>query len=686
MPFVPDKPVKSRFTPDAATPPVRPAVAPTSLGQKGVGLAETVGQFASGALAMPVAGIAGTLTTIPEAFGIAKPGASADVIRNVQEYLTYHPQTKAGREISGAVSKPFELQAEGGDIVGQAVSDTTGSPMLGAMVNSALVSAPAIMGARMQATPKSPRSLAADQFASQRQAPVARSPMEVAESLGLRISPHSAKHTPNSGGNPGVLSQAVDAVGGERSNIMNARHNAQQGNAIAANEIGLPMDTPLNASSFAKAKQPHIAVYERVREATMQPDKVDQAFINDVMTAGRGTESVLPLPSSVEVAQKAVLRPMSGGELIDTISDLRQKGYKNISVLDNSDANALGNAQVDIANALEKRLDRRVQAEAPALAGDYQRARIGFAKIATVENAMDGTTLSVSKLGRIAKKNDGVEGPLRALAEVGDIFPNEFGSGTRRIQDVSNLQLGSSILGTRHLAAALSSKTRGEAAIPQVGREGPLSYFYRDNGPSGIPERSPMNDPFGPWGGGGRLLPNPRDMQINALSESLSEFDRASRPWGDSRVAPPSVPRLPAPDTPLAGGSSYSPGPLPSIAERPFDALSHPGSSTLMPEPQQLALAEAIRRQAASADGIPFENVLVEPTKRRAFPIVAGERQRGIVQGEKVGPGAERMKSTPGAEDRGMALELALQGKKIPQHMRTALSRAIRDSDKKGKK
>lgn len=657
--------------------------APRTIGQVGLGAAETGAQFATGALAMPLAGIAGGLTTIPEGLGLVKPGTSADVVQRTQSALTYQPTTEAGQDISAVVSKPFQMVAEGGDIIGQRVADATGSPMAGAMTNSLLVNAPTLVGARMAATPKTPRQAAADQFASQPQSAPARTPMEVAESLGLRISPHSAKHTPNSGGSPSRLAQVGDAIAGERSNILNARHNAQQANKIGALEIGLPDDVPLNANAFAQAKKPHIAVYQQVREATNRAMPPDQTYVTDVMSAGRGTESVLPLPKSVETAQQSVLRPMTGGELIDTISDLRQKGYKNINALDNSDANALGNAQLDIANALERQLDRRVKAEAPALSGDYQRARVGFAKIATVENSMEGTTLSVSKLGRIAKKNKGVDGALRALAETGEIFPNEFGIGTRRIQDVSNLQLGSSILGTRHAAAWLTGKTRGEAAMPQVGKEGPLSYYYRDKGPSGIPERGPINDPAGPWGGGARLLPNPKDMPINALAEALGEFDRARRPWGDSRVAPPSVPRLPAPGQALEGGTGYRPtGPMP-LTERPFDALSHPGSANAMPEPQQLALADALRQSATQADGIPFENVLIEPVAKRTFPTVAGQRGRGVKQGEAVGPGVEKMKPAPGAKERGMALELALQGKKIPPHMRTALARAIQDLDKK---
>lgn len=189
------------------------------------------------------------------------------------------------------------------------------------------------------------------------------------------------------------------------------------------------------------------------------------------------------------------------------------------------------------------------------------------------------------------------------------------------------------------------------------------------------PKQKPIDDPS-------RLLPRPSDMAVEVPSATVVG-ERAARPWGDSRVAPPFVPRLPSPDQPLSGGTGYRPtGPMP-LTEKPFDALSHPGSASTMPEPQQLALADALRQSAAQADGIPFENVLIEPVAKRTFPTVAGQRGRGVKQGEAVGPGVEKMKPAPGAKERGMALELALQGKKIPPHMRTALARAIQDLDKK---
>lgn len=94
--------------------------------------------MATGAVATPVAGLAGLAST---------PFATdpAAVIRRVQEALTYSPRTQGGQQVAGVVAYPFEKLAQGADAAGEFVRRTTGSPLLATGVNTAIQAAPALL-------------------------------------------------------------------------------------------------------------------------------------------------------------------------------------------------------------------------------------------------------------------------------------------------------------------------------------------------------------------------------------------------------------------------------------------------------------------------------------------------------------------------------------------------------------
>lgn len=94
---------------------------------------ENLLNLGSGAIAAPIAGIAGILS-----------GGDADVVRGVQGALTYEPRTRGGKALNRAISYVPQKIAEGSDAAGQKVSELTGSPALGAATNVALQSAPAL--------------------------------------------------------------------------------------------------------------------------------------------------------------------------------------------------------------------------------------------------------------------------------------------------------------------------------------------------------------------------------------------------------------------------------------------------------------------------------------------------------------------------------------------------------------
>jgi hypothetical protein len=102
---------------------------------------ETAAEMATSTYGVPVSGLAG-LFALP--FGI---DASADVMDRVQKMLVYKPQTGAGQELSTSVAYPFTKLEGVAETVSQPIAEE-GHPELAAIVHSAIVGAPAVLGAR----------------------------------------------------------------------------------------------------------------------------------------------------------------------------------------------------------------------------------------------------------------------------------------------------------------------------------------------------------------------------------------------------------------------------------------------------------------------------------------------------------------------------------------------------------
>lgn len=107
---------------------------------KGVGADEAALSLGSSAIATPVAGIAG-LVSAP----FVGAGKAADIVKKVQGAFTYEPRTDAGKAALDLVSKPAQWLGEGADKAGQVASDVTGSPAVGAAVNTGIQALPAVL-------------------------------------------------------------------------------------------------------------------------------------------------------------------------------------------------------------------------------------------------------------------------------------------------------------------------------------------------------------------------------------------------------------------------------------------------------------------------------------------------------------------------------------------------------------
>lgn len=99
---------------------------------------EAAAALVTGAAATPIAGLAGLFAT-------PFTDDAGGVVERVQGALTYQPRTQAGQRVTAGAAAPFEKLAEGADVAGGAVARVTGSPAVGAAVNTAIQSAPALL-------------------------------------------------------------------------------------------------------------------------------------------------------------------------------------------------------------------------------------------------------------------------------------------------------------------------------------------------------------------------------------------------------------------------------------------------------------------------------------------------------------------------------------------------------------
>jgi hypothetical protein len=116
--------------------------------------------LATGALAGPASGLAG----IAGAMLPGPPGQGARWAHKVGDRMTYEPRTTGGRNAMEAISYPFRKFGEAADYAGGKAAEVTGSPAVGAGVNTAIQALPQLAGARGASMLKKPpaRELAPD--------------------------------------------------------------------------------------------------------------------------------------------------------------------------------------------------------------------------------------------------------------------------------------------------------------------------------------------------------------------------------------------------------------------------------------------------------------------------------------------------------------------------------------------
>lgn len=337
------------------------------------GPAEAALQLGTGAIATPLAGLAGLAT-----------GGNAQTVENVQNALTYQPRTQAGQGVSGLIAKPFQWLAEKADTVGQKASDATGSPAIGAGVNTSMQMIPAILAT------KGVNAVRGNALAREADNAVLNATVRDASQNGYVIPPSQMAQT----GLGKAAANAVERIAGPEALERSASaRNAPRVNEAVRADANIPGRGQISEADLDAARQPHFAVYDDVRR-------------------------VSPTANDLVDMWRAALFERN-----------RQNTFYNRSA--NPAAQDAANAAGQRANLLEQMIDREVAAHGrPQLGAQLAEARISLGRLGTVERSLNEASGNASAQSLKQARDRGVpvqNSPnMNMAANVSEAFRNRL--------------------------------------------------------------------------------------------------------------------------------------------------------------------------------------------------------------------------------------------------------------------
>lgn len=464
----------------------------------GVAAAETALSLATGTLAQPVAGLAGIGASIGRGLGLTKADP-ADVVRNIQG-MAYQPRTEGAQQALSAISAPFEWLGKGADIAGSATAEATGSPLLGAAVNTGIQALPEIVGKGLKKSAARRLARETEALEVQRKANLPRD-TQLAEARAANY-----VFPPSVTGQKGPLNSFFQGTAGSTALDYGASFkNQKQTNRIVKQELGLPLDEAITRESLDSYRNKQGAAYEQVK-STLPELKVTENFRNTIRNVDSNfAQARAEFPEYFKNSQIEKLvkdldkEKFSSKAAIELQKKLRYDGYSNLKAFDKPDSIALGEAQINAARAIDSLIDENLALQAPKgvknfqskLASNLQEARKRIAQSYAVEKALnDSGNVSAQTLAKIWDKDQSLTGGLQTVAKTAKQFKQQMRDVDKlpatASERISNLDVakatGLAALGHGALGA-------GATAARAVAKPLLLSDFYQalGTGPSYTP-------------------------------------------------------------------------------------------------------------------------------------------------------------------------------------------------------
>ena len=450
----------------------------------------------TGMLAAPVAGVAGIGTMAGRMLGFtdAQP---ADVVENVQNAMTFQPRTQAGQSMAGAITYPLRKLAEAGDVVGDQANAPRSAPRIsaaaanlgldpmqdtrasqgeravtGALANTAVQALPSLL-TRGRASPA--RSAEAPRAAPKAVLTPEQTAVSTAKEAGFKLLPSQEGKT------VGALAEGL--TGQAKLERSLSKQNAKVVDRIAAEEIGLPKGTPVTRAAIEAKRKEASQPYREVSK--LGQVKVDQTFRQEVQNIGdRSGAASFAEDTPAGIANlKGIYGAKEGFAAADAVAKVRQlraDATSNLKARNAPEQNAMGQAQRQLAEAIDNQLERHAAALGmDDLVGRYRAARVQLAKLHTVENALRGTNVSAKVLAQQQRRGVPLSGGLKTIADTFDSFD-------RVLQDVSKIRDGGPLGVVDYLigaGASFSNPALAAAALTRpIVRAGLASDRYQRGG------------------------------------------------------------------------------------------------------------------------------------------------------------------------------------------------------------
>lgn len=376
----------------------------------------------TGAIAAPLAGLAGLASQATHAMGLTKQNPETTV-ENVQNALTYQPRTQVGQDVLGLINKPFEKLAQGGDYLGQKAADATGSPAIGAAVNTAVQAAPMLVTHKAApyikgAVENTKAALAGEQSANV----VSDAAKANIQKAGYVVPPSMLESTP-------VRNAMETVVGKDQLKHEAIVKNQETTNNLAKKGLGISADEPLSDANIKYHRDLAGQDYEAVKQFN-QPLITNPEYRGTINNLN--TTKSLVRDSTIVKDLKAKLNPghnfsMTTDEAISTVKDLRSKATENLKAQGDPAKIELGKAQRQAADAIDQLVDDNLSQRFgnTDLVRKYREARQYIAKSHDVQAALNEQTGNVdaSHFANLLKKDRPLTGPLRDIGEFGRIYP-----------------------------------------------------------------------------------------------------------------------------------------------------------------------------------------------------------------------------------------------------------------------
>jgi hypothetical protein len=235
--------------------------------------------------------------------------------------------------------------------------------------------------------------------------------------------------------NPTLANRARSTLAGNRDvNAIIVKQNAPKWTELAKREMGLSLQTTLNAKGFGEAKSAVSGPYEQLRRmGAMTPDEDVLAQISALKVepgqAPIGGEAGARLVS--KAADEAILKiesGLDGKRLLESVRQLRRDAdaIRNAQKVGQAPSPAKiseAEAKLQIASALEVLAEKNIFD--PKFKNEFRQARTTMAKIYAYEDATDFNTGQVDPIAiaRLTQKNNSLTGIIADIGAIAGNFP-----------------------------------------------------------------------------------------------------------------------------------------------------------------------------------------------------------------------------------------------------------------------